>query len=96
MNNNEIDKEVKRRGRLLAEKFEQVGVLTFEDFDIAMEGLENQEEETVFICDKCGLEHEINYTQELLLKTILCSCGNETVVQIHRGNIIWKMQSNID
>lgn len=96
MINNERDKEVQRRGRLLVEKFDQVGVLTFEDFDIPMDGLKDQEEEKVFLCDQCGLEHDIKYTQEPLLKTILCSCGNEKVVQVHKGNVIWKMPTNID
>lgn len=59
---------------------EKTGVLTFEDFDIAMEGLKDQEEEKVFICDKCGLENEIEYTSMPILKTIICSCGNQKVI----------------
>ena len=95
MNKNMIDKEVQLIGRLLAEKFEKTGILTFEDFDLAMKSLEEQEEEKekVFVCDKCGFKHEIECTQEPLIKGIECSCGNQIVVQIYKGSIIWKMPS---
>ncbi|MBO5005477.1 MAG: hypothetical protein J6D03_09655 [Clostridia bacterium] len=93
MNKNMMDKEVQLRGRLLAEKFEKTGILTFEDFDLAMKSLEDQEEEKVFVCDKCGFKHEIEYTQVPLIKGTECSCGNQIAVQIYKGSIIWKMPS---
>lgn len=79
--------------KFLADKLERTGILTSKDFDLVSQCLEeqNSKSEEFFICDNCGLKHEIEYTQYPTIMSIECSCGNNRLVQIDKGRIIFKM-----
>ncbi|CEK34492.1 hypothetical protein UMC2_37031 [[Clostridium] sordellii] len=88
---NRTERRRKEREDRKSNKFKNKKVYTFEDFMDDKKDLEK-----VYICNKCGLEHEIEYTEIPILDCIKCTCGNQKIIQIHKGLITWRMKDKID
>lgn len=83
---NRAERRRKEREERKTNKCISSKILTFDDLMSDKSDLED-----IFICEKCGIKTEIEYTEMPIITCIECYCGNQQMVQICKGFITWKM-----